>query len=48
MTSLTLLDPTETTPHAPTDVQVEPKAWSALVSWSPGYDGGNEQSFVIR
>jgi len=26
---------------------VETKAWSAKVSWTPGYDGGFEQSFVV-
>lgn len=37
----------ETTPHAPMDPKVEPKVWSAKVSWQPGYDGGFEQSFVV-
>lgn len=37
----------ETTPHAPTNLQVDTKAWSAQVSWTPGYDGGFEQSFVV-
>ena len=37
----------ETTPHAPSDLRAQPKAWSVRLTWSPGYDGGFEQSFVV-
>ncbi|XP_076321273.1 protein turtle homolog B-like isoform X2 [Tachypleus tridentatus] len=43
----TLLTVQGTTPHSPTNVTVRTSAFSATLSWRPGYDGNYPQSYVI-
>lgn len=36
-----------TTPHPPSNVTVTTSSFSATISWTPAYDGGYDQSYVI-